>query len=116
MNNQLAGDNFRFLPLYVSYQDERQTRHFSGTEDIDFIGISIPHSAPCIMMSVIEKNEIVGIGMTADGALYSDDFMEKQGMRLAEIIRDMVLTPDRKMKDYLSGSIFEMRNPEMIMI
>lgn len=116
MENSVAGDNIRPFPIYVSYQEERQTRQFSGTEDVEFIGISIPHSTPCIMMSVIEKKDNIGIGITADGNMYSDDVIENCGKRLTEIIRDMVLTPDRKMKNYLPESVFEKRTSEMVMI
>lgn len=116
VENAAAGDNILSLPIYISYQEEHQARQFSGAGDIKFIGVSIPRSTPCMMMSVIEKKDVIGIVIAADRDRYSDTFIANCGRRLTEIVRDMVLTSGKRLGDYLPESVFNNRVTELIMI
>ena len=69
-----------------------------------------------MMMSVIEKKDVIGIGIAADRDRYSDTFIANCGRRLTEIVRDMVLTSGKRLGDYLPESVFNNRVTELIMI
>lgn len=116
VENSAAGDNLYSLPIYVSYIDERQTRRMSSSSDIRFIGIPIPHPTDCLMLACIEKSDEVNIGITANAECYTDDKISETGIKLLEILRNMVLFPDRKLCDFLPEAVFSGNDTELIMI
>ena len=116
VENSAAGDNLYSLPIYVSYIDERQTRRVSSSSDIRFIGIPIPHPTDCLMLACIEKSNEVNIGITANAECYTDDKISETGIKLLEILRNMVLFPDRKLCDFLPEAAFSGNDTELIMI